>query len=98
MPVNDITAIQRAIESAHKCDATYIESKPVTDMFQGQIAWKGTVDIFELSGYATAKRCYGWRYQEGNDIQTVTVLEIPPVDSPESAVKWAISAAPRRNP
>jgi hypothetical protein len=98
MPVTDITAIQSAIESAHKCDATYLESKRVTGEVQGHVARGGLVDIFEVSGHPKAKRCYGWRYREGNKIRTVTVLEIPPVDSPETAVKAAIRAAAHKKP
>ena len=40
-----------------------------------------------------AKRCYGWSHPEGADDTVerfVTVLEIPPVDSPQVAVKMAI--------
>jgi hypothetical protein len=37
------------------------------------------------------KRCYAWSFLE-NETQYTTVLEIPPVNSPESAVKVAIAA------
>jgi hypothetical protein len=42
-----------------------------------------------------SKRCYGWSHPEnadGTGERFVTVLEIPPVSSPESAVKVAIAA------
>ena len=42
-----------------------------------------------------AKRCYAWSYVENDEPQYVTVLavlEIPPVDSAETAVKIAIAA------
>ena len=40
-----------------------------------------------------AERLYAWQF-EGDDRQTktVTVLEIPPVDAPQIAVKVAIAA------
>jgi hypothetical protein len=98
MPFSELTAIQSAMESAHKCDATYVKSKLVIDVFQGQVGWNGMVDIFELWGHAQAKHCYGWQDREGDNMRTVTVLEIPPVDSPETAVKAAIAAAARRKP
>jgi hypothetical protein len=98
MLFSELTAIQKAMESTHNCDATYVKSALVIDVFQGQVGWNGMVDIFELSGHAKAKRCYGWQYREGDDMRTATVLEIPPVDSPEIAVKVAISAAARKKP
>jgi hypothetical protein len=39
-----------------------------------------------------AKRCYAWSAVENGEPKYTTVLEIPPVDSPESAVKVAIAA------
>lgn len=66
---------------------------PVHEVFQGQTAWQGTVEVFDLIGLAKAKRAYAWQYQDGpNEIKTVAALEIPPVDSPLTAVKVAIAA------
>ena len=55
-------------------------------------AWQGTVEIFDLFGHKKAKRCYAWQYEDGTETKTVAVLEIPLVDSPETAVKIAIAA------
>jgi len=47
------------------------------------------------AGHPRAKRAYGWSHRAGKDDQDerfVTVLEIPPVTSPETAVKVAIAA------
>lgn len=95
--VKHIKAIQEAITALHGCDSRHVESVPVHEVFQGQTAWQGTVDVFDLIGHAKAKRAYAWQYQDGPDeIKTVAVLEIPPVDSPESAVKVAIAAKARQ--
>ena len=64
----------------------------VRELFNGQVAWEGRVRHFRLIDHPKAKRCYVWSYQDGKETKTVTVLEIPPVDSPESAVKVAIAA------
>jgi len=57
----------------------------------------GWVEVFDLIGHAKAKRAYAWQYQDGPDeIKTVAVLEIPPVVSPQSAVKVAIAAKTRK--
>jgi|HubBroStandDraft_3_1064219.scaffolds.fasta_scaffold3311913_1 hypothetical protein len=35
---------------------------------------------------------YAWSFQDAKQTRSVTVLELPPVDSPETAVKVAIAA------
>jgi hypothetical protein len=56
------------------------------------VAWDGVVETFELGGHPKAKRCHAWSYEENGETQYVIVLELPPVDSAESAVKVAIAA------
>jgi hypothetical protein len=93
MPPNAIQGIQSAIKAQHGCDSRHIESVPVHEVFQGQTAWRGTVEVFHLMGHDKAKRVYAWQYQDDNNrTKTVTVLEIPPVNSPQTAVKVAIAA------
>jgi hypothetical protein len=43
-----------------------------------------------------AKRCYAWKYQEDGKIKFTAVLELPPVESAETAVKVAIASKPRK--
>jgi len=38
---------------------------------------------------------YAWSFQDGKQTRSVTVLELPPVDSSETAVKVAIAAKAR---
>ena len=88
-----IESIQNAIKEVHGCDSQHVESVPVHEVFQGQTAWQGTVEVFDLIGHGKAKRLYAWQYQGGpEEIKTVTVLGIPPVDSPQTAVKVAIAS------
>ena len=87
-----IKEIEEAIRAAHGCDSEHIESVPVVEQFEGKIAWEGTVEVFRLIGHPKAKRAYGWSYPQGAEIRCVTVLEIPPVDSPQSAVKVVIAS------
>ena len=51
------------------------------------------VETFEVAGHPKAKRCHAWSFEEGGETQYVTVLELPPVDSAETAVNVAIAAA-----
>jgi len=87
--------LQLAVEHLHKCKALHFESVPVKEMFQGKLIWQGIVEVFALTGHRKAKRAYAWSHADGkddSDERFVAVLEIPPVTSPETAVKVAIAA------
>ena len=87
-----LAKLKSAIEANHHCATRHVASKIVVEMFRGKVAWDGVVETFELTGHPKAARCYAWSYDEGGTTQHVTVLELPPVDSAESAVKVAIAA------
>jgi hypothetical protein len=97
MPPKDIPLLQKAIRETHGCDSRHIESVPVVEQFEGQTAWQGTVEVFDLIGHPKAKRAYAWTYRDGDQNKTIAVLAIPPVDSPQSAVKVAIAAKGRQS-
>ena len=88
-----IARLQMVISQLHKCDSRHVESVPVHEVFQGQTVWKGQVEVFDLIGHPKAKRGYAWSHPDGPCDQGerfVAVLELPPVDSPISAVRAAI--------
>jgi hypothetical protein len=86
-----IAQLKEAVETMHKCTARHVESNVVIELFQGEIAWDGVVETFELTGHPKANRCYAWSYFQNGEPQYLTVLELPPlVTSAESAVKVAI--------
>src|SRR5271168_3098368 len=90
-----IARVQVTVSQLHNCGAVWRETVPVHETFQGQTVWQGEVEVFDLNGHPKAKRAYGWSHRDGPDDQGerfVTVLELPPVDSPQSAVKVAIVA------
>jgi hypothetical protein len=91
-----IKDLQIAIAAMHGCESRHVESVPVHEVFRGETAWRGTVEVFDLIGHAKAKRAYAWSYQDGDEIKSTAVLEIPPVDSPQTAVKVAIAARARQ--
>src|SRR5438876_11333559 len=84
-----IERLQIAIQHLHKCAAVYRETVPVHESFQGKTVWQGDVEVFDLIGHPKAKRCYGWSYGESEEF--ITILELPPVDSAQSAVKVGIA-------
>ena len=90
MPSNYVANLQKAIRAMHRCNSRYIESVPVTEKSEGKIVWAGVVDVFDLIWHPTAKRAYAWSYRDGAQTKCVAVLEAPPVDSPQSAVKSTI--------
>jgi hypothetical protein len=96
MPPKDIPLLQKAIKETHGCDSRHIESVPVVERFENKIAWHGTVELFDLIAHPKAKRAYAWSYRDGDENKTIAVLEIPPVDSPQSAVKVAIASRGKR--
>jgi hypothetical protein len=49
-----------------------------------------------LDGHPKAKRAYGWQFWEGKNAQYTVVLGIPPVDSPNAAVRASIAAEAKK--
>jgi hypothetical protein len=93
-----IERLKQVIFHLHKSDAQHVESVPVEEIFDGKLIWKGIVEVFTLANHPKAKRCFAWSHKDGNDDSDerfVAVLEIPPVVSPETAVKVAIVAEVR---
>lgn len=89
-----ITELIEAIRRLHGCEATHVETVPVTEVFLGQTIWEGDVEVFDVRGHPVAKRAYAWSHEYGvnNKKRFVAVLELPPVVSAEIAVKMAIGA------
>jgi hypothetical protein len=88
-----IAELQKAILDLHGCEASYAETVPVTETFQGETVWQGEVEVFNVRGHPKAKRAYAWAHATGDNDQArryVAVLELPPVDSPQTAVKVAV--------
>jgi hypothetical protein len=72
----------------------------VHEVFRGKTVWRGEVEVYDLSGHPEAKRCYAWSHREGPNAQGerfVTVLELPPVKDPQSAVRVAIASEAGKN-
>jgi len=88
-----IARLQTAIQHLHNCAARYRNTVQVHEVFRGQTVWKGEVEVFDLEGHPKASRCYGWSHPTGKDDKDerfVTVLEILPVCSAETAVRASI--------
>ena len=90
-----IARIQVAVSQLHNCGALFRETVPIHEIFPGQSVWKGEVEVFDLHGHPKANRAYAWSHREGPNNESerfVAVLEVPPVNSPETAVRASIIA------
>lgn len=88
-----IAKLQNAIRHLHGCESVHVSTTPIREFFQGQLIWDGEVETFTVTGHPKASTCYAWAYQgEDRKSHYTAVLKIPPVDSPQSAVKAAIVA------
>lgn len=89
-----------AINQLHGCAAIHRETVPVKEVFKGQTVWDGDVEVFDLVNHPKAKKAYAWGYPvayiAGTQRQITTVLEIPPVESPVTAVRAAIVAQAKK--
>ncbi|HWF65800.1 MAG TPA: hypothetical protein VN670_00760 [Acidobacteriaceae bacterium] len=91
--MNHIQELGKVIRRLHGAKAKHVESVPVKEVFQGQTVWDGVVEVFDLMGHPKADRIYAWSHDTNdpaNPKHYVTVLHIPPVVSPQTAVKAAI--------
>jgi hypothetical protein len=92
--VTHIEQLKYVIRLIHGAEAIHIESAPVKETFQGRTVWDGIVEVFELRGHPKATHAYAWAHETDNPetpIRHVTVLKIPPVVSPVTAVRAAIA-------
>lgn len=90
-----IEKLKLTVERLHQCTARHCMSVAIHDEFQGVTVWKGRVEVFDLKGHPKAPVCYAWSHANGeqdSDERFVTILGIPPVVSPLTAVRTAIVA------
>jgi hypothetical protein len=88
-----IAQIQVAVSQLHNCGAVWRKTVLVHEVFRGETVWQGDVEVFYLHNHLKAKRAYAWSHLDGEqDERTrfVAVLEIPPVESAETAVRVQI--------
>jgi hypothetical protein len=91
--MTDIEELQEIIKRLHGVDSSHVETVPIKETFQGQTVWEGEVEVFDLQGHPHAERVYAWTHVTDNEEKPkrhVTVLHIPPIVSPELAVRASI--------
>ena len=88
-----IQELRDVIHHLHGGEAKHLESVPITERFKDQIVWDGIVEVFHLAGHPKTDRVYAWVHSTDDPAKPrrhVTVLHIPPVISPRTAVQAAI--------
>jgi hypothetical protein len=75
----------------HNCEAEHVETVPVVHRKKGKEVWRGNVEVFNLKGHPKAIRGYAWTVDQLKAMETTTVLKLPPVDSPKTAVRSTIN-------
>jgi hypothetical protein len=82
-------AMAKVIAEKEGCPCRYIESVSVVERFKGETVWEGIVFVFALDR-PSSEVCYGWIDPDAKSL--VTVLNRPPVESPETAVRAYIAS------
>jgi hypothetical protein len=95
-----IKSLREAFMKMHGCKASYVETVPIKEVFQGETVWEGYVEVFKLKGHSQATTGYAWGRDVGESSEAVTVLGVGAIQSPVDAVRASILAqlrSDRRN-
>ena len=86
--MTEIERLEKAIKDLHGAICQYAGSVAVHEKFEGQTVWQGVVEGFQIKGHPKAKTAYAWNYKTDNgDTHYVAVLELPPINSAQDAVR-----------
>ena len=96
--MSNIAELRDIIHRLHGATATHRASVPVTEKFNGETVWDGTVEVFDLHGHPKADIVYAWSTDTGDSEKPhhVTVLHLGPIASAAHAVRAAIIQEFRR--
>ena len=82
-----------AIAAVHECRCSHFGSEHVREEHEGKLVWEGDVEIFQIEDHADARVAYGWAWQDSsNEIQYIGILNSPPINCANDAVKAAIAS------
>ena len=88
-----IARLQKAILDLHGCESVHLSTTAIREFFQGQLVWDSEVETFAIKHHPQVSICYAWAYQGDDGKQSyAAVLKLPPVNSPQTAVKAALVA------
>ena len=93
----EVRQLKEAVEAQHGGTATFAQSVPVRETFEGKLVWEGVVHVFDLEGHPKVTRAYAWSSPiQGSDKRRFfAVLHMGSIRSPQDAVRAAIVAKHR---
>ena len=76
----------------HGGTATFAQSVPICETFEGKTVWEGVVHVFDLAGHLRATRAYAWSSPIEGSIarRFFAVLYSARINSPLETVRAAI--------
>jgi hypothetical protein len=84
--MTEIERLEKIIFDRHGFKSRHSASITVHEKFQGQTAWQGVVEVFELDGHPRATFAYAWSYKaDDGTTRYVEVLGVSPINSPADA-------------
>ncbi len=88
--------LKEAIERKAQCAVKYLHTQPLRLVADGQVTWKGKVEVFQLDGHPEARIAFGWGIPvDGNKTEFFTVIGVPPLETPIMAVKAYLASKSR---
>jgi hypothetical protein len=95
--MTELERLRERIRAGDGVESRHVRSVPVHETYEGQTVWEGVVEVFELDGHPKATYAYAWSHEgdHGHPVDVV-VLGVPPIDSPENAVRAAVVAEIKR--
>src|SRR5689334_20850184 len=89
------TAIDRlrdVVKHFYGCAAFHWRTARVCHVLRDQIIFNHQVEVFKLKDHPKAEFCYAWAYEgESGETHYIALLDMPPVTSPERAVRLALA-------
>jgi hypothetical protein len=90
---DNLDDLRAAVEKTLAVTATHLGEHAIIEKFGDKTVWQGVVHIFKISGNPLTDTCYAWSspIEKSTKRRYYAVLKIPPIDSPEKAVRASIA-------
>jgi hypothetical protein len=89
---SDIDDLKKAIKDLYHYKASHLKEVALIEKYGPSTVWRGIVHIFKITGHPETDICYAWSspIDGSKKRRYYSVLKIPPIDSPEKAVRATI--------
>lgn len=91
-----IDELRRVIKAVHGVEAVWFRTRFVAE--KDENVEMCDVEVFDVTGHAKAQQCFAWGVlrDDNKEWDVTTVLGVPPVVTPELAVKTAMAVHARQ--